>query len=194
MPFLIYNWMKPNIGQGDKGKTRLLGGGQECNKDDPQVEAYGTIDELNSVVGVIRAQEVPKEIDDVLAQVQDDLFCIEAHVSAGPGYEEYPKLPAFGDERVKFLEERIVEWEKGVPPLQNFILPGGMPAAAFCDLARTVSRRAERRMATWLGTAAETPTRNAGLAYLNRLSDFFFALERFLNHQAGTNECMWKAK
>ena len=186
--------MKPNIGQGDKGKTRLLGGGSECNKDDPQVEAYGTIDELNSVVGIVRAHIAAQEIDEILARVQEDLFCIEAHTSAGRGYEEYPKLPAFGEERVKFLEECILEWEKEVPPLQNFILPGGTPSAAFCDLARTVSRRAERRMSTWLRTTKETPARKAGYAYINRLSDFFFALERKLNHDAGEKENPWIVK
>lgn len=184
--------MKPNIGQGDDAKTHLLGAGEKCNKDDPQVEAYGTLDELNSVVGIVRSFDVPQEIADVLMRVQEDLFCAQAHVSAGKGYEEYPKLPVFNETRIQFLENHITQWEKDLPPLTNFILPGGEKSAAFCDLARTVARRAERRLATWQRHAQKTSARQYLYQYTNRLSDFFFTLERYLNIHADEQERPWK--
>lgn len=193
--------MKPNIGQGDDGKTHLLGAKDTCSKDDPQVEAYGTLDELNSIVGIICAclsdrqrHDIPQEIADVLTRVQEDLFCAEAHVSASRKYETHPKLPLFDETRIQFLENHINKWEKNLPVLTHFILPGGIQAAAFCDLARTVARRAERRIATFQRHATKTPARHFIYQYVNRLSDFFFTLERYLNAQANEGEKLWKTE
>ncbi len=186
--------MKPNIGQGDDGKTRLLGAKEKCNKDDPQVEAYGTLDELNSIVGIIRAQEIPQEVAEALMRVQEDLFCAEAHAAASREFDLHSKLPQFDETRIQFLENHIRKWENRLPPLSHFILPGGIEAAAFCDLARTMARRAERRLAAWQRNAAQTPARHFVYQYVNRLSDFFFTLERYLNFQANKTEKLWKMK
>ncbi len=193
--------MKPNIGQGDDGKTYLLGAKERCYKDDPQVEAYGTLDELNSIVGIIRAclpdtqaQNLSQDVVDILVRVQEDLFCAEAHVSAGQGYEHYLKQLPFDETRVQFLEQCIQQWEKDLPTLANFILPGGTQSAAFCDLARTVSRRAERRLTAFQRNAAQTPDQHFAYQYVNRLADFFFTLERYLNAQAHEAEKPWKTK
>ncbi|MBI2463036.1 MAG: cob(I)yrinic acid a,c-diamide adenosyltransferase [Candidatus Spechtbacteria bacterium] len=183
--------MKPNIGQGDTGKTSLLGGKEKCNKDIPQVEAYGTIDELNSLVGFIRSHELSKKIDRALARVQDDLFRAESHVSTAPGFENFPHLSVFDKKRVAYLEEQIQKWEKSFAAPEHFVLPGGTREAALCDMARTLSRRAERRLVTWMRDVPETPARHEIYRYINRLSDFFFTLELYLNHEAGKSQPTW---
>ena len=190
--------MKPNIGQGDHGKTHLLGGKNESDKvpkDSGQVEAYGVLDELNSLVGYIRAHALSPEIDEALGRVQRDLFCAEAHISAaGTKYENNPALPDFGEEHVLFLESKIQEWEEKLPQLKNFILPGGTKEASLCDMARTLSRRAERRIVSWRkGTETNEASGNVQ-KYVNRLSDFFFALERLLNMRAGKEPTLWSGR
>lgn len=188
--------MKPNIGQGDTGKTHLLGGKETHDKDSAQIEAYGTLDELNSLVGYIRSQELPEEIDKILERVQDDVFRAEAHVSASHGWEKFPHLPRFGKNRVRYLEERLQYIEKKLPALANFVLPGGTPQAALCDMARTLARRCERRLVTFMRGAKQTSSRRntLALAYVNRLSDLFFAMERWLNMRAGKEQPTWVGK
>lgn len=187
--------MKPNIGQGDRGKTHLLGGKNENDKvfkDSPEVEAYGVLDELNSLVGYIRAHALSSEIDETLAVVQSDLFRAEAHISAaGTKYEDNPALPEFGEGHILFLESKIQVWEEKLPQLHNFILPGGTIEASLCDMARTLSRRAERRIVSWRKGAKTNGTCGNVQKYVNRLSDFFFVLARLLNTRAGKEPKLW---
>lgn len=195
--------MKPNIGQGDTGKTHLLGGKSEedkVSKDHPQVESYGTLDELNSLTGYLRTYVLPAGIDEMLADVQDHIFRAEAHISAsGTRYENHASLPHLGEDCVKFLEKKIGEWEKELPEQTSFSLPGGTREAAVADMCRTLARRAERRIVSWRKNikADETgghpsATFDVAQAYVNRLSDFFFALERLLNKRAGKEQTRWK--
>jgi len=187
---------KPNIGQGDSGKTSLLGGGDKVPKDSPQVEAYGSLDELVSFIGYIRAcltagdmrDNKQKQLGELLEKIQDHLFRIESHVSASPEWENNPTLPHIGEEHIKFLEEEIETYEKSVPELKNFILPGRTQVAALLHMARTQSRLVERRLITF---NREKKLHPQAIPYLNRLSDVFFALARWANHEAGTKDTQW---
>jgi cob(I)alamin adenosyltransferase len=167
---------------GDDGTTGL-GDGARVPKDSPRVEAYGTSDELNSVIGVLLAvPRLPDAVTQLLTEVQHELFdlggelCIPGHV-------------VITAEHVKRLETALDGFNDALPPLKEFILPGGGPAAAACHLARTVARRAERRV--WTLARAETVNPEA-VRYLNRLSDLLFVLARVLaRHERGT-EVLWR--
>ncbi len=165
---------------GDKGSTGL-GGGVRVDKDHARVEAFGTVDELNSVIGMLLACELPDAIRAVLDDVQHDLFDVGSEL-AQPGRE---LIPAAYVER---LEQVLDGFNADLPPLKEFILPGGGVAAAHCHLARTVCRRAERRVVT-LGRS-ET-INNDSLRYLNRLSDLLFVLARVLA-RADRGEVLWQ--
>lgn len=180
--------MKPNIGQGDKGKTSLLGGKTKVWKDSPQVEAYGALDELVSLIGFIRAKNKEERINDALIKIQDHLFRIESHVSASPKWKNNPALPYIGEEHIKFLEELIGEYEKDLPELKNFILPGGNEIAALLHIARTESRRVERRLVT---LSRYKKIHSFAIPYVNRLSDVFFAMTRWTNNDSGIKELDW---
>ena len=191
--------MKPNIGQGDAGKTHLPGGKNEADKvwkDSAQVEAYGMLDELNSFVGLLGAQKtMPQNVQSVLEEIQDYLFRAEFHISAQGTPYENSEVPVLREEAVRNLEESLEELEKKLPTLTHFILPGGTIEAALADVARTVSRRAERRIITWLRDVKNpTSSQKVVLAYVNRLSDYFMALSRHLNQQAGKEPLAWKGR
>lgn len=167
---------------GDDGTTGL-GDGSRVPKDSPRVEAYGTVDELNSVIGVLLAVPgLPPAVSECLTQVQHELFdlggelCIPGHTLIRP-------------EHVAQLEKSLDDFNDPLPPLKEFILPGGGPAAAACHLARTVARRAERRV--WTLAKAETISPEVA-KYLNRLSDLLFVLARVLaRHERGA-EVLWR--
>jgi len=196
--------MKPNIGQGDTGKTAVFGGGAKVPKDSAQVEAYGSLDELNSWIGYLRSTTSFPELSPFLQQIQEDLFVAGAVVAAA---RDVPGYPALATEEVDFIEQAIQRYEAAVPALRNFILPGGDPEAALFDLARTACRRAERRIVTFLRGRERSRSRvpspesrgedpllrkqRAVLAYVNRLSDLLFALERWVNHRKGVPEFEW---
>ena len=180
--------MKPNIGQGDNGKTSLLGGKDKVPKDSAQVEAYGSLDELVSLIGFLRASNDDAKIDALLAKLQDHLFRIESHVSTSLEWENHPALPYVGREHIEFLEDQIRKYEKGMPELKNFILPGGTPVAALFHMARAQSRLAERRLATLARAKKLHPF---AIPYINRLSDVFFALARWINWKAGRKDEVW---
>ena len=165
---------------GDDGSTGL-GDGTRVPKDDPRVEAYGTVDELNSVIGMLLAEEVQVDIRSCLTRVQHELLdlggelCIPGHTAITP-------------EHVSRLENELDGFNAPLPPLKEFILPGGSRAAAVCHLARTVCRRAERRTYT---LHSATPVSPQALEYLNRLSDLLFVLGRVIaRHDKGT-EVLW---
>ncbi len=165
---------------GDAGTTGL-GDGSRVDKDSARVEAYGTVDELNSLLGVLRAHDLPGEIDGPLLDVQHDLFDLGGELCI-PGHT------LVRAERVTELERVLDGLNAGLPALEEFILPGGSEAAALCHLARTVCRRAERGVVTLSRT--ETVSEPA-LAYLNRLSDLLFVMARVLARHAGGSEVLW---
>ena len=173
---------------GDDGETGLFGGGR-VSKADARVEAYGTLDELNSILGWSITQQPDSMVAAQLHAVQSDLFVLGAHL-ATPNQTRgrKPQLPDLPERRIAELELEIDRMEQGLPPLQTFILPGGSAAGAAIHYGRTVCRRAERRIAAL--AAVDTLDRII-LVYLNRLSDYLFVLARHVNHAAGTGEQSW---
>ena len=165
---------------GDDGTTGL-GDGTRVAKDDPRVEAYGTVDELNSVIGMLLAEEVSIEIRTCLTRVQHELLDLGGELCI-PGYS------AITAEHVTRLENELDGFNAPLPALKEFILPGGSRAAAVCHLARTVCRRAERRTYT-LHTRA--PLSPHALEYLNRLSDLLFVLGRVIARHDNGTEVLW---
>jgi cob(I)alamin adenosyltransferase len=166
---------------GDGGKTGL-GNGARVAKDSARVQALGEVDELNSAIGLLLAEEVPEAMRAALLQVQQDLFDLGGELSI-PGHA------LLNAARVQALEELLEAWNGGLAPLKEFILPGGSRAAAAAHLARTVCRRAERSVVT-LGRKEKVgePARR----YLNRLSDLLFVGARVLNRHAGRGDVQWR--
>jgi cob(I)alamin adenosyltransferase len=172
---------------GDRGETALFDG-RRVPKSDLRVEAYGEVDELNAVLGLALAESDDQELAEVLRAVQRDLFAVGGRL-ADPSHKvaarvEKAVLPPGA---VTQLEEWIDRFELGLPPLRRFILPGGSRVGALLHVARTVCRRAERRIVL-LGSAEVEPEL---LAYVNRLSDLLFVLARAMNHRAGLPETEW---
>jgi cob(I)alamin adenosyltransferase len=181
--------MKIYTRTGDEGDTGLFGGGR-VTKDDPRVEAYGAVDELNAALGMARSVEMMPRVDEVLAPVQRDLFAIGA-LLATPDHDKMREQLAkarIDDERIAELERAIDAGESELEPLRAFILPGGTPKAAALHVARTVCRRAERRVITLQRTV---PLPQLAIIYLNRLSDLLFVLARVANKRAGAGEVTW---
>jgi cob(I)alamin adenosyltransferase len=166
---------------GDKGTTGL-GDGSRVDKDDRRIEAIGDADELNSTLGVLLTFPLPQEIRAALVTVQHALFDLGGELSI-PGHS------LIREEQVRFLEERLDALNENLPPLKDFVLPGGSPAAAVCHVARTVCRRAERRLVT---LNRQQPVSEFTLKYLNRLSDLLFVMARSLNMHAGEAESLWQ--
>ena len=171
--------MKIYTRTGDSGETSLFGGSRVA-KDDPRIEAYGTIDELNSAIGVARATWPSSSIDKQLDAIQSDLFDIGAHLAA-PGNTRFAGVEP---RRIEELERAIDAMESELQPLTNFIIPGGSLAAAELHIARTVCRRAERRVVA----LEDNP---ATVAYLNRLSDYLFVAARYANRGHGVPDTPW---
>ena len=174
---------------GDAGDTGLFGGGR-VGKDDDRVDAYGEVDELNAVLGLARATDPMPRIDDVLVPIQRDLFAIGA-ILATPDLEKMHRQldkARVDAERIASLERQIDEGEAELEPLRSFILPGGTQKAATLHVARTVCRRAERRV-VHLRRTIEFP--DVVVTYLNRLSDLLFVLARVANRRAGFPEDIW---
>lgn len=181
--------MKIYTKTGDRGDTGLFGGGRVA-KSHPRVEAYGDVDELNAVLGLVRAVEPLPRIDVLLVPIQQDLFAIGA-LLATPDRDkmrQHLEKAKVDDARVADLERAIDAADEELEPLKSFILPGGTPKAAALHVARTVCRRAERRVVE-LGTDTEIP--QLVVIYLNRLSDLLFTLARVANHHGGMNEVTW---
>ncbi len=181
--------MKIYTKTGDAGETGLFGGGR-VRKDDPRVEAYGDVDELNAVIGMARCIEMMPRIDEVLVPIQRDLFAIGA-LLATPDREKmamHLEKARIHEGRITELERAIDDGEHELEPLRAFILPGGTPKAAALHVARTVCRRAERHVVR-LQHEVELPA--LAIIYLNRLSDLLFTLSRLANRRAGAGEVTW---
>ena len=171
---------------GDNGTTSLIGG-QRVDKDDVRVEAYGTIDELNANIGrLAHVSKLQQWQVDIIHKIQNKLFNIGAYL-ATPSDGKAP-VPGLADDDVKELEARIDEIDVQLPPLHGFVLPGGSLTATRCDICRTVTRRAERRVVTLAKQVYVDPL---VLRYLNRLSDFFFVFARFININEQIEELYW---
>ncbi len=175
---------------GDRGDTALFGG-RRVGKDHPRVAAYGTIDELNAVLGVAVSQIRQRRLIALLQTVQNELFNIGAELASDvPVRRARGAAAAFelDPARVRWLETLIDEYDALAPPLRTFVLPGGSPAAAYLHFARTVCRRAERAVVTLAGSERVSPV---VLAYLNRLADLLFALARYANKAGRRRELLW---
>jgi cob(I)alamin adenosyltransferase len=183
--------MKIYTKTGDKGDTGLFGGGR-VPKDHPRVEAYGDVDELNAVLGWARSVEMMPRIDEVLAPIQRDLFSLGALLATPQPDKVKQQLEKarLDDKRIAELERAIDEGEAELEPLQAFILPGGTHKSAALHVARTVCRRAERRVIA-LREHPDITVPPIVVIYLNRLSDLLFVLARVANRRAGAAEVQW---
>jgi cob(I)alamin adenosyltransferase len=172
---------------GDRGDTGLFDG-TRVSKADSRVDAYGEVDELNAWLGVCRSRDPGARVDEMLTRIQRDLFAVGATL-ADPRHRIASRVvkAALTDEDIARLEQWIDEMDGAVPPLRRFILPGGSAAGATLHLARTVCRRAERRIIA-LGDDVTDPT---VVIYMNRLSDLLFAMARAVNHDSGAGEIEW---
>jgi len=180
--------MKIYTRKGDQGTTGLLGGAR-VPKHHLRIEAYGTVDELNSHIGMLRDLAGSNADQDLLLRIQDRLFTLGSHLAVEPAHVGKMKLPDLADSDVTELENAMDRMDEGLPPMRNFILPGGHIAVSQCHIVRCVCRRAER-LTTALNEAEEVPA--TILIYLNRLSDYFFVLARHLTKETGAVEHPWK--
>ena len=174
---------------GDDGSTGLIGG-TRVKKYDLWLEAYGTVDELNSWIGLIRSQEISGEDVSDLIEIQNTLFIIGAQLATDTSVTEIPRKWESCDEKSAILEKRMDQILDTLPPLTNFLLPGGNNAVSYCHIARTVCRRAERRT---YQLSAEISVPSDVLRYLNRLSDFLYVLSRKVAKDTGIEEIPWKS-
>lgn len=179
--------MKIYTKTGDQGETGLFGG-PRVRKDDSRIEAIGDVDELNALIGVVRCEPLDERLDALFYAIQNELFDLGAQLaSPGPGRAGAPHVTAAHIER---LERAIDEYEASLPPLRAFILPGGVRAAALLHSARTVCRRAERRVVC---LAQQAALAGEIVIYLNRLSDLLFVLARVANRLAGRDDVLWQS-
>lgn len=183
--------MKIYTKTGDKGETGLFGG-ERVRKDHPRIVAYGDVDELNAAIGSARSLNKDPEVDRILGRIQNDLFDVGALLATPKKENLQGRASSFiGPKDVTVLEEAIDRWDRELPPLRNFILPGGSGLAATLHLARTVCRRAEREV---VALAEKESVEEEILIYMNRLSDFLFVLARWINFKEGVQETPWEKK
>jgi cob(I)alamin adenosyltransferase len=175
---------------GDEGQTALFGG-ERVPKHHLRIESYGTVDELNSFVGLIRDQGIDEHTFDMLIEIQDRLFTLGSMLATPDDKGGKIKIPKLVATDVELLEKEIDMMTDMLPTLQSFVLPGGHTIVSYCHLARTVCRRAER----WVTNLAENDVVDPlVIQYLNRLSDYFFTLSRKLSQDLGANEVEWKPR
>lgn len=181
--------------KGDEGQTRLVGG-VEIAKDHPRVEAYGTVDELNSILGIVRNynKQLPVSVrrdkfEVILQHIQQWLFDLGSELATPPGKPPKRDQPDLSGERVKFLEEVIDKMNEELPALKSFVLPGGNPLSAFLHQSRTVCRRAERRI---VSLARQEKISLSVIPFINRLSDALFVFGRWAALNQGENEILWE--
>lgn len=196
--------MKIYTKTGDAGATSLVGG-VRIGKDDVRLEAYGTVDELNSHIGLLiaminqdrcqsanKSEAVDKDNTDELQWIQNALFAIGSYLATDLSQTKVRQESIITDEMVCQLEQGIDRLEEGLPPLKSFVLPGGTIDAAQCNVCRTVCRRAERNIITMIKASAQELTQYTNLLkFMNRLSDYFFVLGRKINNNACINEIFW---
>ena len=184
--------MKLYTKTGDDGSTGLFGGGR-TGKDDPRVEAYGAVDELNAALGLVVAAcaaspEAVRGLGETLQRIQSDLFTLGADLATPTGSKHEGKITRIGAEDAAWLEPVIDELDGGTPEISCFVLPGGTEAASRLHMARTICRRAERR-----AVSAGAEINPATIVYLNRLGDLLFAMARWANHAEGMGDIPWRA-
>ena len=171
---------------GDQGETSLIGG-TRVPKDHVRIEAYGTLDELNSFIGLLRDQPEAAGIRAELIRIQEQVFTVESHLASDPDgiARQLPDLP---ESEIAFLEAQIDHMNERLPALTNFILPGGHTVVSLAHVARTICRRAERHT---VSLARTNPVDPVIIRYLNRLSDYFFVLARYLGQETNSGEAVW---
>jgi cob(I)alamin adenosyltransferase len=174
---------------GDEGTTGLFGG-KRVSKDNVRIETYGTIDELNSWIGLVRDQSVNESRQPILIHIQDRLFTIGSILATEPGNTKV-QIPALSEEDIVILEQAIDAMDGELPPMKNFVLPGGHPSVSYGHIARTVCRRAERLT---ISLSREEHVAALVIKYLNRLSDYIFVLCRKMAHELNAPETPWKPK
>lgn len=181
--------MKIYTRTGDQGTTALFGG-QRLPKSDLRIEAYGTIDELNSFVGLLRDQTVNASRKEILIEIQDRLFTIGSILATEPGNTKV-KIPSLQESDIVLLEKEIDQMDSQLPPMKHFVLPGGHPSVSVGHVVRTVCRRAERLV---IALNVQSPVDSIVIKYLNRLSDYFFMLCRMMAHELRIEETPWKPR
>lgn len=174
---------------GDKGQTSLIGG-VRVPKYHLRIESYGTVDELNSYIGLVKESITDEHVRGTLYEIQDRLFTVGSVLASDPEKSKM-KIPDLHDEDVTLLEQEMDLMDANLPELKNFVLPGGNIPASYCHVARCVCRRAER-LAVHLQTESEVP--QIIITYLNRLSDYLFMLSRKISHDAGAPEIPWRPR
>jgi cob(I)alamin adenosyltransferase len=180
--------MKIYTKTGDKGTTSLIGG-RRIPKPHLRIEAYGTVDELISFIGLVRDQDIHVEHKAILLTIQDRLMVCASHLANDPQNKGARKLPELNDHDIEILEERIDIMEQSLSPLSSFVLPGGHAASSFCQVARCVCRRAER---TIVRLSLEEEVDDIIIRYFNRLADFLFVLSRRILKDFNINDNLWR--
>ena len=183
--------MKIYTKTGDMGRTSLLGG-TKVFKNNPRIEAYGTVDELNSYIGLLSDFSNDENAKNILKEIQDRLFTIGAELACDPEKHSRMTLPDLHESDVALLENEIDKMQEELPVMKNFILPGGNPAVSFAHVARCVCRRAER--CTVNLQENNGAVEQLIIKYLNRLSDYLFVLARYLGMKNNAPEIIWKAR
>lgn len=181
--------MKIYTKTGDQGITSLFGG-KRVSKADLRIDTYGTVDELNSWIGLVRDQPVNEKRKNFLVVIQDRLFTIGSLLATEPGNTKV-KIPLLAEEDVAALEKEIDDMDAELPPMRSFILPGGHQSVSFCHIARTVCRRAERLI---IQLHAHEPLEMLVIQYLNRLSDYLFVLCRKMAFELNIEDTPWRAR
>jgi cob(I)alamin adenosyltransferase len=181
--------MKIYTKTGDKGQTSLIGG-TRVPKHHIRIESYGTVDELNSWIGLINDQNIDQESKTVLNEIQDRLFTIGSSLASDPEKSKM-KIPDLHQSDIELLENQIDKMNEVLPEMRFFILPGGHTTISYCHLARCVCRRAERNV---IHLHESEYVNEMVIVYLNRLSDYLFVLARYIAHQMNVNEIAWKAR
>ena len=179
--------MKIYTKTGDAGQTALIGG-RRVSKADLRIDAYGTVDELNSWIGLVRDQPVNAPRGALLREIQDRLFTVGAELATDPQKAPKRAMPAIVPDDVARLEQAMDVLDAELPELRAFVLPGGHESISFCHLARTVCRRAERLVVTLAGQSSVDAL---VVQYLNRLSDYLFVLSRTMAQELGVEELVW---
>ncbi len=178
--------MKIYTKTGDTGETSLIGG-RRISKSNVRIDAYGTVDELNSCIGLVRDHVGQAHEKEILKKIQNTLFVMGALLAEDP-LKSFEKLPKLNQTDIVFLEKEIDKMDEILPALKEFILPGGHPLVSYCHVARSVCRRAERRC---VDLASSEPVDKIIIIYLNRLSDYLFTLARKFGHDLGIKETGW---
>ncbi len=178
--------MKIYTKTGDQGETSLVYG-TRVRKDNLRIDSYGTVDELNSYIGLLRDQPINEARKDILKEIQDRLFTIGASLATEPN-KDRKKIPDLYESDTVFLEQQMDKMDSELPELRHFVLPGGHQSVSFCHLARTVCRRAERLCVTLSG---EEDVDVLVVKYLNRLSDYLFVLSRKMAQELKVEEIKW---